>query len=114
LAIPELELRHAEARLQKFCERVPVHVRDQLRYAWSVRVNKITLFERRPPWRGGPGEWSEHPFARFVFDPEARTWALRCSDGNGGFHAYRGFQAERSFGALVDEVEADLTGIFLG
>jgi hypothetical protein len=114
MAIPELELKRAGNRLDAFCERVPPHVRSELSYFWRVRGNQITLVEKRPAWKGKPGEFTELPFARFQFDPEAHHWMLKWSDRNGRFHPYRGFEKVRSFSRLVDEVEADPTGIFLG
>jgi hypothetical protein len=112
--IPELELKKAGARLDRFCDRVPAHVRDKLSYVWKVRGRQITLLERRPAWRGKPGEFTEKAFARFEFQPTTHRWLLKWSDRNGRFHPYERLEPVRSFDRLVDEVEADPTGIFLG
>lgn len=114
MAIPELEQKRAAVRLDEFCERVPSHIRDQLSYHWKVRGNQITLFERRPAWRGRPGQFTDRSFARFQFDSSTHHWMLKWSDRNGRFHPYQGLESVRSFRLLVDEVEADPTGIFLG
>jgi hypothetical protein len=114
VAIPELEQKRATTRLGKFCERVPSHIRDQLSYHWKIRGNQITLLERRPAWRGEPGEFTDRSFARFQFDPSTHCWMLKWSDRNGRFHPYEGLESVRSFERLVDEVESDPTGIFLG
>ena len=114
MAIPELERKRAGARLDKFCQRVPADIRDQLSYLWKVRGNQVTLFERRPTWRGEPGEFTERAFDRFQFDPSTHHWMLKWSDRNGRFHPYEGVESIRSFDRLVEEVESDPTGIFLG
>ena len=114
MAIPELEKRRAGERLDRFCERVPTHLRDQLSYHWKVRGDRITLFERRPTWRGEPGDSTDLAVARFQFDPSTYRWMLKWPDRNGRFHPYEGLEAVASFDRLVDEVESDPTGIFLG
>ena len=92
---------------------MPQHIRDQLSYYWKVRGNQITLFERRPTWRGKPGEFTDLAFARFQFDPASHHWVLKWSDRNGRFHPYEGLESERSVERLVEEVDSDPTGIFL-
>ena len=114
MAIPELDRKRADARLEKFCQRVPADFRDQLSYIWKVRGNQITLFERRPTWRGKPGEFTDLAFARFQFDSSTHHWTLKWSDRNGRFHPYEDLESIRSFDRLVEEVESDPTGIFLG
>jgi len=114
VAIPELELARVRKRLDRFCDRVPPHARNEISYHWKARGNQITLFERRPAWRGEPGEVTDLSFARFQFDPGAHVWTLKWSDRNGRFHPYDGFEGLRSFDALVDEVDADPTCIFFG
>ena len=113
MAIPDLERKRAEAILEKFCERVPPAIRSQLTYAFTVRGNSITLVERRPHYKYR-GVTTEHPFARFVFDPASHTWSLRWRDRNARFHSYEGFSSVRHFSDLVAEVERDPTHIFLG
>jgi hypothetical protein len=100
--------------LDMFCDRVPPHARDQIVYEYRFRGNAVTVYERRPPWRGGEGEWSKIPVARFKYDPEDQTWTLQCADRNSRWHVYRGFERVRRFQDLVDEVNRDRTGIFFG
>lgn len=114
MAIPELEQKRVDHRLKLFCEQVPLDIRDQLSHHWKVRGNQVTLFERRPAWRGQPGEFTDLAFARFQFDPSTHRWMLKWSDRNGRFHPYEGLESVRSFDRLVEEVESDPTGIFLG
>jgi Protein of unknown function (DUF3024) len=113
LAIPDLERKRAETILERFCERIPAAVRFQLCYAFTVRGNAITLVERRPHYKY-PEITTEHPFARFVFDPASHTWSLRWRDRNTRFHEYEGFSRVQQFSDLVAEVERDPTHIFLG
>ncbi len=111
--IPELELKRAEIALQRFCDRVPPHVRDQLSYHWRVRGKQITLFEKRPAFMR-PGKYVDIPTARFQFNPRRHAWLLKWPNRNGRFHIYEGFESVGDVTELVAEVERDPTGIFLG
>jgi hypothetical protein len=113
MPIPELERKRAEVELRRFCDRVPPHIRGEFSYDWTVRGNQITLLERRPAFQR-PGEFTEHRFARFQFNPSSHSWTLKWSDRNGRFHVYEGLESVHQFSDLVKEVESDPTGIFLG
>ena len=113
MAIPELERKRIDAALEKSCDRVPAHIRSKLAYAFRVRGNSVTLVERRPHFQK-PDVTTEHPFAKFVFEPTSHTWSLRWRDRNARFHAYEGFSGVRQLADLLAEVERDPTHIFLG
>jgi hypothetical protein len=116
LAIPDTEMARVRSRLDAFCDRVPPHAQNQVWYEWRVRGNQITVAEKRPAWRkgAGPGEITIHEFVRFQYHPESHHWMLKWSDRNGRFHPYEGFERVRSFDRVVDEVDADPTGIIFG
>ncbi|MDT8369735.1 MAG: DUF3024 domain-containing protein [Longimicrobiales bacterium] len=116
MAIPDTEMARVEKALEAFRDRVPPHVRDKVWYDWRVRGNQVTLAEKRPAWWKGAaeGEITVHEFARFQYDPATHHWMLKWRDRNGRFHPYEGLERVRSFQRLVDEVDADPTGIFLG
>lgn len=116
MAIPDTELARVRKRLQVFCDRVPPHAQGKVWYEWRVRGKQVTLQEKRPAWWSGAGseEITVHEFARFQYDSRTDRWMLKWRDRNGRFHPYEGFESVRSFESLVDEVDADPTGIFLG
>lgn len=71
--IPELDL----ARVQRFCaDRIPEHVRDQVRLEVEVRGRSVTMLECRPHWSAEEAPWTRMKIAQLRFD-DAGGWA-RC------------------------------------
>ncbi len=114
MAIPELTRRRAEHMLGKFCEqRVPAHVRHQVRLSVSTRGNNVTLLEHRPVFRK-QDEWIDHKVAQFRYDPASDSWTLYCSDRNGRWHRYAEKRPTGDLSVLIHEVDEDPTAIFWG
>ena len=113
MPIPELERRRVERALDRFCERVPPHVRPELMYEYRFRGNAVTLMERRPHFQDRT-RWTEHAFAKFVYSPTIGGWSLKWCDRNAKWHIYEGFDNVPQFRDALREVEADPTCIFLG
>lgn len=113
MPIPELELARVKRALDKFCDRIPVHVRAELTNLYRFKGNSVILIERRPYFRD-PTRHTEHEFAKFVYNQRLGGWSLRWRDRNGRWHAYDGFQDRPHFREVLAEVESDPTGIFLG
>ena len=113
MPIPELERARVERALDRFCDRVPAAIRWELSYEYRFRGKAVVLVERRPHFQDR-SRHTEHAFAKFVYSPTVGGWSLKCSDRNGRWHAYEGFQDVPRFLDALREVEADPTGIFLG
>lgn len=113
MAIPQLELTRVERALDKFCDRVPSAIRDELMYEYRFRGNVAVLLERRPHFQDR-SQHTERAFAKFAYSPTVGGWSLKWPDRNGRWHAYEGFQDVPHFRDVLREVEADPTGIFLG
>jgi hypothetical protein len=114
MAIPELTLRRVQKALDGYCERkVPPDIRDQIQILYRKRGNAIVLYERRPYWRD-PEQHTEMAVARFVYNPEDATWRLQCADRNNRWHLFEDFSGVKNFEILLEEVDADHTGIFWG
>jgi hypothetical protein len=113
MPIPELELARVQRALDKFCDRIPLHVRAELTNLYRVTGNAVILIERRPYFLDR-SRHTEHQFAKFVYNQRLGAWSLRWRDRNGRWHAYDGFQDRPHFRELLAEVESDPTGIFLG
>ena len=113
MPIPELELARVKRALDKFCERIPTHVRQELTNLYRFRGNAVILIERRPYFRDRSRN-TEHEFAKFVYNQQIGSWSLRWRDRNGRWHAYDGFQDVPHFRDVLAEVASDPTGIFLG
>lgn len=114
MAIPEFELRRVEALLERYCDaRVPLHVRHKLTLGFSVRGSAVTLFERRPRY-DAPKEWLEESVARFRYNAVSGTWSLYCMYRDLKWHRYERSGPAKRFDMLLNEVQADPTGIFWG
>ncbi len=81
MPIPELELARVKRALDKFCDRIPMHVRaDLTNLYYRFKNNSVILIERRPYFRD-PTRHTEHEFAKFVYNyvstTEAKSRGLR-------------------------------------
>ena len=116
MAIPEPIEREATKEVEAFCDgRVPAELQDEIRLKFSVRGNSITIVELRPPWREDFGpDWSSVKVAQLRFEPAARAWTLYCSDANGRWHRYTDAEPSKDVRSLLNEIDADPTGIFWG
>lgn len=114
MALPELTKKQVETTLGSFCQkRIPPHVRDKVRLAFSFRGNSVSLFEERPYFQD-PSRWTSSPVAQFRFNQEDKIWSLYCSDRNSKWHLYDRTKPSRQFIHLLKAVESDSTGIFWG
>ncbi len=114
MALPELTRQQVERRLTAFCDaRVPAHVRNKVRLAFSIRGNKVTLIEERVGWQD-PSRWIQSPVARFDYDAASGAWTLRCRDRNCKWYFYELQPPTKRFDDLIEEVQRDPTGIFWG
>lgn len=114
MALPALVRQLVDGKLKQYCEnRIPSHVRDEVRLFHRVRGNSVTLVESRPSFWGGD-EWSRLPIAQFRYDAEAGVWTLYCADRNGRWHEYWDVDPGPDLEDLLREVDDDPTGIFWG
>lgn len=104
------------ARVQRWCrDRVPAHVRDEVRVEVDVAERYLTIVECRPPWRADvAAEWTRSPIARLRYTKSAGVWSLYWRDRNLRFHAYDLVSPAASIEELLAEVDRDPTAIFSG
>ena len=105
MPIPKLERARVERALAKFCGRVPEAIRSKLAYEYRFRGNSVVLLERRPHFQDRKRQ-VEQSFAKFVYSPTVGGWSLKCSDRNGHWHAYEGFEDVPPLPHPLPEVEA--------
>lgn len=110
--LPELDV----ARVQRWCEqRVPAHVRDQVRVECEVAARHLTIVECRPPWRDDMGsERTRFPIARLRYTKQTGTWSLYWRDRNLRFHEYDLITPSSRVDDLLEEIDRDPTSIFWG
>ena len=110
--LPETDV----ARVHRWCrDRVPEHVRDEVRIEVDVAARHLTIVECRPPWRADMGaEWTRFPIARLRYTKATGVWSLYWRDRNLRFHAYDLVSPTASIEELLSEVDRDPTAIFWG
>ena len=110
--LPETDV----ARVHRWCrDRVPEHVRDEVRVEVDVAERHLTIVECRAPWRADMGaEWTRFPIARLRYTKATGVWSLYWRDRNLGFHAYDLVSPTASIEELLSEVDRDPTAIFWG
>lgn len=113
MAIPELERERVSRALRRYCEKVPLHFRDQVTKEFRFVRSDVELLERRPHFQERDRH-VEHPVAKFRYNAKRGSWTLFWQDRNQRWHSYDGFEDRRDFVDLLREVEADPTGIFWG
>lgn len=113
MAIPELELERASRALRRYCETVPLAIRDELTKDFRVVRSDIELFERRPHYLERHRK-IEHVVAKFKYNAKRGSWTLYWSDRNLRWHVYEGLEDRADFLELLREVEQDPTCIFWG
>ena len=111
-ALPELDV----ARVRRWCEqRVPEHVRDQIKVECDVGPRHLTIVECRTPWREDMGaEWTRFPIARLRYTKATGRWSLYWRDRHLRFHLYDRIAPSPHIDDLLQEVDRDSTAIFWG
>ena len=114
MALPELVRASALSKVNAYCERrAPRELRDEVRVEARVRGDKITIVERRAPWRRDYGpEWTECKVAQIAFHPPSRTWELFAYDRNERRVAYPFLPPTRDLDVVIDELGRDPVCIF--
>lgn len=114
MALTEFQKAQVERLLTAYCaQRVPAAVGSQVRVGYRVDGNAVILYEERPAFQP-PHDWQEMVVAKFLYVGTRRHWQLYCQHRDQRWHAYRARPASSSFARLLDEVDADPTGIFWG
>jgi len=84
--LPELDV----ARVRRWCDqRVPAHLRDQVRVECDLAPRHLTIVECRPPWHKDAGaEWTRFPIARLRYTKATGRWSLYWRDRNSKWHPF--------------------------
>jgi len=114
MALPELIQKLVDTKLGKYCEdKVPAHVRDQVRLTYSYMGNTVTLFEERPIYNQ-LDKRTKIPIAQFRLNVVDHLWRLYNASKNRdeGWMHYAGAQPTVDFETLLTALDQDRTGAF--
>jgi hypothetical protein len=102
--------------VQRWCrDKVPAHIRDQVRVEVDVAERYLTIVECRPPWRADTSSpWTRLPIARLRYTKSSGVWSLYWRDRNLRFHGYDLMSPTASVEELLAELDRDPTAIFWG
>jgi Protein of unknown function (DUF3024) len=114
VALTEIQKAQVDKLLTAYCaKRVPAPVRAKFRVGYRIDGNAVILYEERPAFQP-PHNWQEMVVAKFMYVGTRREWRLYCQHRDLKWHAYQALPVSSSFAKLLDEVDADPTGIFWG
>lgn len=112
MALDEFTRKAVDEKLGAFCEeRIPPHIRGQIKLSYSFWKDSVILYEERPRW-DEPSEWTKMKIARIDFDPESRGWTLWAYDRNDRPRFYIDLRSNVSLDEVIAEIDEDPTGIF--
>jgi hypothetical protein len=113
--LPETDIARVRRWIDGRNDRLPEHARGQTRFGLDVADRQLTVLECRPPWRPEYGpDWTRFPVVRFHYNKARREWAIFWRDRNLRFHRFDPVAPSRQIERLLEEVDADRTGIFWG
>jgi hypothetical protein len=108
--LPELDVE----KVRRFCRRkVPATLGDEVRLEVTTRGKNVSIHERRPVWKGAPGEWTSMPIAQLRYEGEG-VWTLYFGDRNGKWVMYFDLEPKQPVDVIVSELEEDPTCVFWG
>ena len=108
--LPEIDIE----KLRQMCRHsVPDKFKDELRLEVTVRAQRVSIHERRPTWRGEPGEWTSMPIAQLRYEGSGH-WTLFFGDRNSRWARYSELPPRQPIDTIIEELEADPTCIFWG
>ena len=116
MPLPELTQKLVETKLGTYCnDKVPAHVRDQVRLTYSFMGNTVTLFEERPVFNQ-LDKRTKIPIAQFRLNVVDHLWRLYCANQkpHEGWVQYLQAEPTTDFDALLIALDQDSTGIFWG
>ncbi|MCX7180101.1 MAG: DUF3024 domain-containing protein, partial [Proteobacteria bacterium] len=116
MALAELTQKQVESKLGEYCDnKVPAHVRDQVRLSFSFMGNTVTLFEERPV-QNQLDKRTKIPIAQFRLNVVDHLWRLYCANPKRqeGWALYRDAGPTTDFETLVTALDQDTTGVFWG
>jgi hypothetical protein len=110
IVLPELDVE----KVRRFCKkRVPDTLADEVRLTVTTRGKNVSIHQRRPVWRGAPGEWTSMPIAQLRYEGDGE-WTLYFGDRYGKWTMYFDLDPKQPVDTIIKELEEDPTCVFWG
>jgi hypothetical protein len=114
VAFSEFELKRIDSVMRTISiDKVPKHLRDQLRFEYEVKGHAVTVWEIRPAWND-PTQETKMGVARFRYTRKSDSWKLYWMRKDLKWHAYDPDVNIGRLESLVAEVDRDEYGAFFG
>jgi len=110
IVLPELDVE----KVKRWCrDRIPVELNDEVRLEVTTRGKSISIHERRPVWKGAPGEWTSMAIAQIRYEGDG-TWTLYFGDRYNKWTMYFDLDSNQPIDVILDEMRVDPTSVFWG
>lgn len=116
MALPEQIQHLIEEKLGLYCvDKVPANVRHEVRLAYMVLGNTVTLFEERPV-QHNLEKRTKLPLAQFRLNVVDHLWRLYYarSQRQEGWGLYHEAAPTKNFEELLAALDQDQSGVFWG
>lgn len=107
MAFSEFELKRIDKSVGLLCnDKVPAHIRNQLRFEYEIDGQNVLIWEVRPAWND-PSSESKMGVAKFRFIKSRNIWKLYWMRQDLKWHAYDPESNSGDLPKLVDIVRND-------
>lgn len=114
MAFTDLELQEIEQVIGSFCKkRSPERFAGIIWLAYKIENHDITIYESRPYWQDQTRQ-IETPFAKIKYVRTQNRWQLFWQRASGKWQQYEPFFKNQSLVKLVEMIDRDEYGCFLG
>jgi hypothetical protein len=110
----DIELQRIKKIVGGFCdEKIPDHLRNQIKVFYEVRGYDVKITESRPDFMRNY-EWTESPIARMKYDSDTLEWQVYWMRASGKWEKYTEFKPTNNLQLLIEEIEKDPYRVFWG
>lgn len=114
MAMNELTKKRVQLLLDNYCEnKIPAHLRNQVKVSYEIRGNNVTLYEERPYYKDPP-KWRKSVVAQFRYNPEEKKWAIYWERHTGKWYKYEEAETSLNLEVLIKIMDEDKFGVFWG
>jgi len=114
MAFTDIDLNKIKRAVGGLCEqRTPAHLKDKLRYEYEIEKQNVIFYEVRPAFMQ-EGEFTKMPMAKLTYVSSRKVWKLFWKRASGKCEKYEPIDSTKDLKSLVQEIDQDGFGCFLG